>query len=137
MRSSADPGSAQLRRVLSRALRMRCPSCGRAPAFESWFRMRTRCPVCRFWFERGEGYFIGATCINMLAAIVVPILVYVVVLVVTWPNPPWVQDAVAAIALAILIPIVFYPFARVIWLALDLVIRPIEPIEYERPRALD
>jgi uncharacterized protein (DUF983 family) len=137
MRSSADVGTGQVRRVLSRAIRMRCPSCGQAQAFASWFRMLDRCPVCHFWFERGEGYFIGATCVNMVAAIVIPAIVYVVVLLATWPNPPWLAASLLAVALAVLIPVAFYPFARVIWLALDLVFRPIEPAEYQRPRALD
>lgn len=137
MRSSGDPGSAQLRRVLGRALRMRCPSCGQAGAFTSWFRMRERCPVCRFWFERGEGYFIGATCVNMVAAIILPAIAYVLIVVLGWPNPAWYVAAGVAIGLAAAIPIAFYPFARVVWLAFDLVVRPIEPIEYERPRALD
>ena len=99
--------------------------------------MRDRCPVCRFWFERGDGYFIGATCLNMVAAIVLPLILYTLVVALSWPNPPWLGAALAAIAMAIAIPIVCFPFARVSWLALDLVIRPIEPVEYERPRALD
>lgn len=99
--------------------------------------MRERCPVCHFFFERGEGYFIGATCVNMVAAIVLPALVYVAVLLTTWPNAPWLAASLVAVGLAIAIPVVFYPFARIIWLALDLVIRPIEPVEYDRPRGLD
>ncbi len=99
--------------------------------------MLDRCPVCHFWFERGEGYFIGATCVNMVAAIVIPAIVYAIVLLLTWPDPPWFGASLAAIALAVLIPIGFYPFARIIWLALDLTFRPIEPAEYQRPRALD
>jgi len=137
MRSSADPGSGQLRRVLARALRMRCPSCGQAGAFTSWFSMRERCPVCHFWFERNDGYFIGATCINMVLAIILPAAVYALIVVFTWPNPPWLGAALGAIALAVVIPIVLFPFARIVWLAFDLVIRPIEPIEFERRRALD
>jgi uncharacterized protein (DUF983 family) len=137
MRSSADSGGAQLRRVLARAVRMRCPSCGEAGAFTSWFSMRERCPVCHFWFQRGEGYFIGATCINMVAAILIPAVVYVAVIIPNWPNPPWLAAGLAAALLAIVIPIVFFPFARIVWLAFDLVIRPIQPEEYVRKNALD
>ena len=32
----------------------RCPNCGSGPIFESWLRMRPRCPVCRLRLERGE-----------------------------------------------------------------------------------
>jgi len=116
---------------------MRCPSCGQASAFDSWFHMHERCPTCRFWFERNDGYFLGATCINLVLAIVLPAFVYIGIVVSSWPNPSWLGAAVAAIALAVAVPIGLFPFARVVWLAFDLVIRPIEPIEYERQHALD
>ena len=137
MRSSSDLGKEQLGRVLRRALRLRCPSCGQAGAFDSWFKMRERCPVCHFWFERGDGYFIGATCVNLVAAIALPAFVYGLVLAVTWPNPPWRGAAVAGIVAALLVPLAFYPVARIVWLALDVVIRPIQPAEYDHKHALD
>lgn len=99
--------------------------------------MHERCPVCRFWFERNEGYFLGATAINMVLAIVLPTIAYVIVLAAGWPNPSWIGAGVTAVALVIAAPIALFPFARVVWLAFDLVIRPIEPIEYERQHALD
>lgn len=99
--------------------------------------MRERCPICRFWFERNEGYFLGATCINMVLAIVLPAIAYVIVLAAGWPNPSWIGAGATAVALVIVVPIALFPFARVVWLAFDLVIRPIEPIEYERQHALD
>ncbi|HEX6511788.1 MAG TPA: DUF983 domain-containing protein [Chloroflexota bacterium] len=138
MRSSAEMGTQQqLRRVLGRAARLRCPSCGRASAFTSWFHMQERCPVCHFWFERGDGYFIGAACVNLVAAIIFPAVVYAIFLALTWPNPPWLVAGVVSAATAVIVPIVFFPFARVIWLAFDLVIRPIQPEEYARQHALD
>ena len=130
-------GTAQLRRVLVRAAALRCPSCGRESAFTSWFHMRERCPTCHFWFERGEGYFTGATCVNLMAAIVFPAIAYAVILAVTWPNPPWLAAGLVSASLAFAVPLLFFPFARVIWLAFDLVVRPIQPEEYARPHALD
>jgi uncharacterized protein (DUF983 family) len=132
-----DPGTGQLGRVLRRAMRLRCPSCGQAGAFNSWFSMRERCPVCHFWFERGDGYFIGATCVNLVAAIVLPALLYGIVLAVTWPHPPWLAAAIAAILTALAVPVAFYPLARIVWLAIDLAIRPIQPAEYDHQHALD
>jgi hypothetical protein len=99
--------------------------------------MRERCPVCRFWFERNDGYFIGATCVNLVLAIVLPALAYIVILAATWPRPPWLLAGLVAGALVIAVPIMLFPFARVVWLALDLSFRPIEPVEYERRHALD
>jgi len=137
MRSSADLGGQQTRRVLRRAMGRRCPSCGAGDVFTSWFKMRERCPVCHWWFERGDGYFIGATCVNILAAEAVPFVFYVLVLVFTWPAARWLLAGVGAAVLAVITPLMLYPFARMLWLAIDLIVRPIQPDEYARPHALD
>jgi len=44
-------------RLFARALRLRCPNCGRGRLFTSWLRMRSCCPVCGLELERSEeGY---------------------------------------------------------------------------------
>lgn len=130
-------GTNQMRRVLGRAFRLHCPSCGQGGIFHAWFKMERRCPSCRFWFERGDGYFIGATCVNLMLAIVIPAAVILAGLLVTWPRSPWTLLEALGIALAVAVPVGFYPFARMVWLAIDLVVRPIHPTEYEREHALD
>ncbi len=99
--------------------------------------MERRCKSCRFWFERGDGYFIGATCVNLILAIVFPAIVVLVGMVVTWPSPPWTLLEALAIAVAVVTPVICFPFARMIWLAVDLAVRPIQPLEFEREHALD
>ena len=46
-----------------------------------------------------------------------------------WPTPPLTAIIVAAIAVAGLLPLAFYPFSKTIWLAIDLMMRPLEPEE--------
>ena len=87
--------------------------------------MRRECPVCGLELDRGESdYFYGAFLLNFVAAELVPVIVFVVALIVTWPSPRWdVLTAVTAV-LAVLAPIALYPTTKALWLALDLMLRP-------------
>ena len=63
-----------LRRVatgIGRALRLRCPRCGRAPLYRGWFTMNEVCPVCDLKFERAQGYWVGAIYVNYAATTLV------------------------------------------------------------------
>ena len=88
-------------------------------------RMRRECPVCGLELDRGESdYFYGAFLLNFVAAELVPVIVFVVALIATWPSPRWdVLTAVTAV-LAVLAPIGLYPTTKALWLALDLMLRP-------------
>src|SRR3954470_9957856 len=70
-----EPGPAprdppRLRTYLVRALRLRCPECGRHPIFVparrvrslyDWFFPLDGCPECGYAYEREDGYFLLAT----------------------------------------------------------------------------
>lgn len=117
------PKSAWL--LLSRGLRLRCPNCGARGIFDGYFEVKERCPSCGILLERGEGdYFLGGYAINLIAVEVILAAVFVIVLVITWPNPPWELLQWGGVALAVLAPIATYPFAKGAWLAVDLIFRP-------------
>jgi hypothetical protein len=65
--------------------------------------------------------------LNLIAAELVFAAALVAVLLVTWPAPPWDAMLYAGIPLMALMPIVFFPFSRTLWIACDLAIRPSEP----------
>jgi len=141
---AADPGTpfgpgapVTLHRVASlcwRAARLGCPNCGGRPLFQSWLRMRERCPVCGLLLERGEdGYQVGSYMVNIIASELVPLSVFVLVLVLTWPSPPWNLLQYGIAALAALAPLAFYPFTKTLFLAADLVFRPPTPDEFRPP----
>ena len=50
-----------------------------------------------------------------------------VAVVVTWPAPPWRLLLWGGAIQMIVTPILFYPFSRALWLAADLVFRPVKP----------
>ena len=120
-----------MKKMLWRGLRRRCPRCGSGGLFRGWFHMVEVCPRCGHRFEAGahEGFFLGALTINLAVtegALLLLLLVYIVVLasggggVAIWPV------VAAGGVLAVTLPIVFYPFARTIWAAVDLALHSME-----------
>lgn len=113
-------------KLLWRALRLRCPNCGARGIFASWGKLKKRCPECGLWLERGEGdYYLGAYMVALIAVETFFALGFVIVLVVTWPNPPW--DAIQWVGGILLFAgvIISYPFSKTIWLAIDLMFRAV------------
>ncbi len=123
--SKPDTSRKTIRQLLLRAIRLRCPNCGARGIFAGYFTLRDRCPNCGMMLERGEGdYFLGAYALNLIVVESVLAAAFVIVMFVTWPNPPWAALQWGGAALAILTPIAFYPFAKAIWLGIDLIFRP-------------
>jgi len=116
--------------MLSRAMRLRCPHCGGGLVLETWFRLRDRCPRCRLHLDREESdYFLGAYMVSLLVMECIFALGFLIVLLITWPDPPW--EAIQWIGSAVLVASIVgsYPFAKTIWLAIDLMFRPVVPNE--------
>ncbi len=124
----------QLRRIITlflRALRLRCPSCGGHPVILRWFMVSDNCPVCGIRLQRGEeGYWVGAYMFNLIAAELVWAGSMVAIVWWTWPSPPWTGLLVGGVLLMVLMPVVFFPFSRLVLLAFDLVFRPQQSEDY-------
>jgi hypothetical protein len=87
-------------------------------------------PGLRNPLERGEsGYQVGSYMFNIIAAELLFAILFVLVLVVTWPDPPWNLLQYGGIALMVLAPFLFYPFSKTLFLAFDLLFRPPTPEE--------
>jgi len=111
--------------LIWRAARLRCPNCGGGPILDSWFKMRARCPVCGLPLERGEqGYQVGSYMLNIIAAELLFLVLFLGVLFLTWPNPPWTLLQYGAPVLMIVAPFLFFPFSKTLFLAFDLLFRP-------------
>jgi len=93
--------------------------------FTGFFEMRERCPHCGILLARGEAdYFIGAYTLNLIAVEILLALAFLVVVVATWPNPPWNALQYGGVVLSILGAVLCYPFAKTAWLAVDFIFRP-------------
>lgn len=113
--------AARLTLLLGRALARRCPYCGGGGIFAGWLSLEARCPTCGTSFEREEGYFLGAYALNLIFAEFVGLGLALVLLFGTRLRAlPLGWQMVVAGALALVLPIVFFPFSRTVWMAMDL-----------------
>lgn len=114
--------------LLRRGLTKKCPRCGGGHVYDSWFRMKERCPTCGLLFEREPGFFVGAYLINF--AIAEGLLFVLIMGFVFWkdqhPEAGVTGPVVMAVFLGVVAPLLFYPFSRTIWSALDIGMTPLE-----------
>jgi hypothetical protein len=82
-------------------------------------------------FEREEGFFLGAYVMNYAAAAGLVAIVLAVVIAVEANDPS--TDLVPIIAvgglLALILPVLGYPFSRTLWTAMLLIMKPLEERE--------
>jgi uncharacterized protein (DUF983 family) len=111
--------------MLGRAVLLRCPQCGTRPVLENWFKMKKRCPGCGLLIEReGNDYLSGSVLFNLVLAELIFAFVLVVYLLIVWPNVNWDLLEIAAPLGMAAAPFVLFPFSKLIWLAVDLALRP-------------
>jgi uncharacterized protein (DUF983 family) len=122
--------------MMARALTRRCPHCGSGGLFLGWFKARERCPACGVRLLRGdESWATGTYLFNLVVSELLLMMLLAVVVVSTWPDPPWAMLQVGSLALMVVAPILFYPFARLLFLAFDMIFRPVQPEELAGPTA--
>ena len=127
MAGAGGSHAGRIARLIARALLLRCPRCGRATAMQRWFTVRPSCTACRFRFDRGEpGYFQGAGCLNLVVAELLFAVGLVTAVALTWPVTPWTALTIVGAFVVALMPILFFPWSRTLWIALDLALRPSE-----------
>jgi uncharacterized protein (DUF983 family) len=116
--------------MIFRALTLRCPHCGSRGVLASWFRLKERCPRCKLHLHREENdYFLGAYVIMLITVELLFAVGFLVVLIVTWPDPPWAAIQWVGVVLLIASVLLAYPFAKTLWLAIDLLFRPVSSSE--------
>jgi hypothetical protein len=92
------------------------------------------CPRCGLVFEQDEGSRLGSAMVNY-AVVGFCLVAYIVAgFVLTLPDPPVVPLVVGAVGVILVVALVFFPFAKTIWAAIDLVLHGFEP-ERDEPLA--
>lgn len=118
----ADSPGKRFFQCTGRSLARRCPYCGGGGIFNGWFSLKERCPHCNVLFELEDGYLLGAYVINI--GITAVLAVAAVISLMVWSDFSVVQIQIIGAALAIAIPIIFYPYTLLLWITLDLTIHP-------------
>lgn len=116
-------------RMFRRGCSKRCAVCGQGRLFRRWFTMLERCPRCDLRFERIEGHWTGDLGINTIVSFGALFLTLIVGFAVTYPDIPGIPLFSIAVGVAVIVPLLFYPFSKTVWLAFDLMFRPLEPGE--------
>jgi hypothetical protein len=98
--------------------------------------MRERCPRCGLRFQRIEGHWTGDVGINTIVSFGTMFLTLIVGIVVTYPDVPGATLFGVGLAVALVVPLAFHPFSKTIWIALDLMMRPLEPGELPPARRI-
>ncbi len=104
-------------KVISRAMRLRCPACGEGLLFLGWFRMAESCPNCGLLFSREPGFYLGSIYVNYgLTALLVTVGYFAMFFGDVLSDP---QRLGILIAFSILFPLWFFRYARALWLGFD------------------
>jgi uncharacterized protein (DUF983 family) len=105
--------------MLWRGFTKRCARCGSRHLFKRWFAMVPDCPRCGLHFEREPGYWTGALAINMIIVGGLFTVAFVILLVLTIPDVPVAPVLAVLIPVAIIGPMIAYPFSKTVWVAVD------------------
>jgi hypothetical protein len=66
-----------------------------------------------------------------MAAELIFALIFVAIVVYTWPTPPWTWLLYGGVLLMLIVPVLFYPFSKTLFLAFDLLFRPPTPEDFK------
>lgn len=120
-------------RAFALSLFLRCPNCGGPKVIRRWFSLERCCPTCGLQLDRGEAddNRLGGMFFNIVLAELLFAAVLLFVVIARWPDVPWAGVEYSLIIAMIVAPIILYPVSRLMWLALDLLLRPLDAIEME------
>lgn len=94
------------------------------------------CPRCGLRFERENDFFLGAYVINLAVTeglLLIGLFVFILVAVGGDADVPLVPVLVVAGLMAVGGPLLFFPYSRTIWAAIDLAMRPVPMEEKASP----
>jgi hypothetical protein len=97
--------------------------------------MDADCRGCGLHFEREPGYWVGAVTINTVVIFATFLLTFGGLVFLTWPDVPWPVVLVVTLTVNLVVPTVFYPLSKTVWLALEMSWHPLEPDEIDRSAA--
>lgn len=118
-------------RLFGRALVLHCPNCGGGPVLDGWFTLRTKCGTCGLRLMRGEHDRIMGSVFILFTLVALVCYALIVVALAVSATTPWdlLQNGLPVLALVLVVAL--FPFSKLLWLAFDLMLRPVTPAELE------
>ena len=118
-------GRSPLGRLIARALRRRCPRCGSDGIFAGYYRLIERCPRCGHLYDREPGYWVSAIIVNTAATEALFGVLFVAGIFATAPDVQWLPLLLIGAVTNVVFPVLFYPYSKAVWVALDLYFNPV------------
>jgi uncharacterized protein (DUF983 family) len=115
----AKSGSSSSATMMMRGFTRRCARCGSGKLFRHYLSMVPDCPRCGLHFEREPGYWAGALAINIISVGGLFAVTFLVAMILTIPDVPVPLMLAIFVPMMAIGPIVWYPFSKTIWVAVD------------------
>lgn len=93
--------------ILSRGLTGACPKCGQRGLFRHWFRLKSACPHCGLSMSKEDGFYLGATSIGYVLAIIIVLIPVCVLVALDWIGV-WTGVAIGIVG-SLLLVAALYP----------------------------
>ena len=93
--------------------------------------MSDTCPRCALRFERVEGHWIGSLGVNTTVVFGAMLTALLTSTLVSYPEVHVAFLLTTQLVLALLGPLAFFPSSRMLWTAIDLLMRPLAPGEID------
>lgn len=113
-----------------RAMARHCPYCGHGRIFAGWFTLKKQCPTCGVTYAYEDGYFLGSYPVNLVATEL--LAAAIVIGLIIWSSLSVLEMQIIGVTLAVGLPLLGYPFALLIWIALDITFHPPDRITGRR-----
>src|SRR5438132_6957902 len=116
--------------VLIRGLLLRCPNCGKGKLFRRFFTMYDRCSVCGWRYEREEGYWTGAVAVNLVVTeLLIRLVAVPLAVALDLAQKPVTLLIIIGLPLPFILPFLFFPHAKSLWMSIDFMVHPVDPEE--------
>jgi uncharacterized protein (DUF983 family) len=113
-------------KMIRRSLMRQCPRCANRSAwFTSWFKQGERCIGCGIKRTRDtNGHELGSMTIASVLNIVLIMAAIGIAIALTAPDVPVLTLYIVLASAALVFPVLTWPVTHTLWMAIDLVARP-------------
>ena len=113
-------------KMIRRSLLRQCPRCANRSAwFTSWFKQGDRCVGCGVKRTRDtDGHELGSMTIASVLNIVLIMAAIGIAVAITAPDVPVLTLYIVLASAALVFPVLTWPMTHTLWMAIDLIFRP-------------